>query len=166
MENEEEQVIESGSEEGAPALPVKPDWVIEVLSATHDFDDAILFVLNTVEDPHMPFAYRESDPYSGELGLWLTQWLIDNADQVQPYVAPPPPPPVPYSFAIDTLWGRMTDEEAETFDSAMAVASPLRLRRQFQSAQTMMSDSELFTFTQGVLSGALTEARATELLAQ
>jgi hypothetical protein len=76
-----------------------------------------------------------------------------------------PLPPPPYTLNISTIWGRMTDEEAEAFDAAVSTTPPLRLRKQFQSASTMKSDSELFTWVRNVLIGVSDATRADEILA-
>lgn len=114
------------------------------------------FRTNYVSDPNDTFG----------LGTVIRQavdaWILAG-NLVSPYV---PPPPQPYSLAIDTLWSRMTDLEATDFDDAMSVAQPLRLRRQFNTAMTMMSGSEIFAFTRGVLVTVVTETRADEILAE
>jgi len=92
----------------------------------------------------------------------LLLWIMAGSPVI-PYAAPPPQP---YSLAIDTLWSRMTDPEAADFDTAMAVAQPIRLRRQFNTIMTMMSDSEIFTFTRSVLVTVMTETRADQILAE
>jgi hypothetical protein len=81
---------------------------------------------------------------------------------VAPYVAPPP---TPYEYLIGTLWGRMTDDEAEEFDSASMTASPLKMRKQFQLAISMTSDSELFAWVKALLASLFGGSRADELLA-
>lgn len=74
------------------------------------------------------------------------------------------PPPVVREVFVSDIWGALTDPEAEAFDTAMATASPLRLRKQFNSATSFMSDSELYTFVKGVMTGAIGAARAGEVM--
>jgi hypothetical protein len=95
-------------------------------------------------------------------GQELYAAIIASGVPIAPYVAPPPQP---YSLPVSAFWGRMTDLEAEDFDAAMSTASPLRLRRQFNSATSMASDGELFAFVRGVLVTVVTSARADELMA-
>lgn len=107
------------------------------------------------------YVSRPDDPFG--LAPTIRQWLVDNPEfPITPYVEPPPQP---YSLPVSTLWGRMTDLEAEDFDVAMSTASPLRLRRQFNSASTMASDGELFAFVKGVLNTVVSPQRADELMA-
>lgn len=73
-------------------------------------------------------------------------------------------PPQPYTLSIALFWLRMTDPEAEDFDAAISTATPLRLRRAFNSAATMASDGELFGFVRGVLIGVTGETRADEIM--
>lgn len=74
-------------------------------------------------------------------------------------------PPQPYSLPVAVLWLRMTDTEAEDFDTAMSTASPLRLRKAFNTANSLASDGELFGFVRGVMIGVVTEIRADEIMA-
>ena len=92
----------------------------------------------------------------------LAEWEAEG-NVIEPYVAPPP---APYDLAVSDIWGRMTDAEAEAFDAAMSVAPPLRLRKQFNSASIMTSDSELFNFTKGVLTSSIGAARTGEVMAR
>lgn len=108
----------------------------------------------------LPFTASPDDPEP--LGQELYAEIIASGVPIEPYVAPPP---LPYNLPVSVLWGRMTDLEAEDFDAAMSTASPLRLRRQFNSASTMLSTGELFTFVHNVLLTVVSEARATELMA-
>lgn len=72
----------------------------------------------------------------------------------------------PYSLPVALFWLAMTDEEAENFDAAMAVATPLRLRRSFNTATSMMSDGELFAFAKTALKTVVTDARANEIMSE
>lgn len=124
----------------------------------------------------MPYALIEN----GEVvQLWLPEnpppGYIECGPEVQPGytydgenfyppVIPPPPPPPPYALPVALLWMRMTDTEAEDFDAEMSVASPLRLRRAFNTAQQLTEDSELFNFVKDVLTSTFTEIKADELL--
>lgn len=84
-----------------------------------------------------------------------------------PPVLPEPPvlPPPPYALPVSVLWSRMTDAEAETFDSDISTASPLRLRRAFNAASSIASDSELFEFVKQVLDRSIAATRLQEILA-
>lgn len=77
----------------------------------------------------------------------------------------PEPAPLEYVLQISVFWTRMTDEEAEDFDGAMATASPLRLRRAFNSATSMTSETELFLFVRAVLVGVVSTTRADAIMA-
>lgn len=106
-----------------------------------------------------------SEPPSG---LIEVPTAPEHASQIWDFVTETwSPPPVPiYSLQVSNIWGRMSDEEAETFDAAVATAPPLRLRRQFQSATAMNSDSELFGFVENILVGLFDQLRTDELLAE
>lgn len=97
----------------------------------------------------------------------IRQWLIDHVGEYEiiPYVYVPPIP-VPYNIAISSLWTRMTDDEAEGFDTAMSTATPLRLRKAFNAASSITSETELFLFVKGVLDTSIGPARAVIVLAQ
>lgn len=90
------------------------------------------------------------------------EWLEDTDPEVIAFLNPPPPP---YVLPVSVFWTRMTDEEAEDFDGAMATASPLRLRRAFNSATSMTSETELFLFVRSVLVGVVSATRADEIMA-
>jgi hypothetical protein len=166
MESQEIETVES-----APAMimnTLQEPILHEVFGVTATQTELIYVVDVDLTDMYgnryrCDYVSNPDDTYG--LGPTIRQWLVEHEGEyvIQPYVEPPPQP---YSINVSTLWGRMTDEEAEAFDSAMATASPLRLRRQFLSAQTMMSDSELCTFARGVLVTVVTEIRCDELLAQ
>jgi hypothetical protein len=110
-----------------------------------------------------PYGYRPTDP--ADLAQQIGQWLADHEGEyvIIPYV---PPAPMPYSLAIELLWSRMLDEEAEEFDEAISTASPLRLRKQFNAASSMMSDGELFGFVRTVMLGVFEEVRVDVILAE
>lgn len=109
------------------------------------------------------YVSRPDDPYG--LNPAIRQWLIDHEGEYEilPYV---PPPPQPYSFDVASLWNRVTDDEADSFDAAIATAPPLRLRKQFNLTSSMMSDSELFVWTKNVLLTVTTAARADIIMGQ
>lgn len=109
-----------------------------------------------------PYATASFDPEPAG-AAFFARVVAESGENIGAYVEPPP---APYTFQISTLWSRLTDDEAETFDGAMATASPLRLRKQFNLATSMVSDSELFTFTKGVLTTSLTAQRAAVILAE
>ena len=108
----------------------------------------------------VPFTASPDDPEPSGRELYAA--IIASGEPIEAYVALPPQP---YLLPVSTLWGRMTDLEAEDFDAAMSTASPLRLRRQFDSASTMASDGELFAFVNGVLNTVVSPQRADELMA-
>lgn len=95
-------------------------------------------------------------------GQELYTAIIASGEPIGSYMAPPP---MPYLLPVSALWGRMTNLEAEDFDAAMFTASPLRLRRQFNSTLTIASDGELFAFVKGVLNTVVSQQRADELMA-
>jgi hypothetical protein len=109
--------------------------------------------------------YATSPDDTFGLNPMFRQWLVDHQGEyvIVPYIAPPP---APYNLQIATLWDRLSEDEAEMFDTAVATASPLKMRKQFLLATSMMSDSELFAWVKSLLVGLFGEARATELLAQ
>lgn len=69
----------------------------------------------------------------------------------------------PYSISKLALWTRLTDEEAETVDAAMA-DQPARLRGIWNSATEVRSDSEFFATLTAFLSAVLGDERATQVL--
>lgn len=93
--------------------------------------------------------------------LWSELMAWGMSHTITAY-APPAPPP--FSLPVSELWSAMTDVEAEDFDAAMSSASPLRLRRAFNSATSIYSESELFSFTFNVMKGAIGLARAQEIM--
>jgi hypothetical protein len=160
-----------------PVFSTTPrNWteVVTVVEARYTLgDDGVAFILSVIHhigdvtetEDAMGYVYRADDPYSGAMGVWAAAWLSEHIDEVLPYIVPPPAPPRPYNFPIGTLWERMTDDEAEEFDTATATASPLKTRKQFLVATSMMSDGDLFAWVKAILVGLLGEARARELLA-
>lgn len=74
-------------------------------------------------------------------------------------------PPQPYILPVYVIWMRMTDDEAEEFDSAISAASPLRLRKAFNTATNLTSGSELFLFVRNILINIFDETRADEIVA-
>lgn len=109
------------------------------------------------------YCTRPVDELPPSMNTLFQEWLILNNGSytVLPYVAPPPQP---FNISISAMWGLMTDLEAEAFDTAMAVAPPLRLRKQFQTSQSFMSNSELYPFVEGVLTTSISAQRAGEIL--
>ena len=63
-----------------------------------------------------------------------------------------------------TLWERMTDDEAEQVNAAMA-AQPVRARQIFLTANTFRSDHELWPQLQQIAADLFGTERAAELLA-
>jgi len=98
------------------------------------------------------------------MGPVVRQWLVDHEGEytILPYVAPPP---VPYDYQINVLWTRLTDDEAEEFDAASTTASPLKMRKQFATATSMLSTGELFAWVKTLLINLFGSDRAEDLLA-
>lgn len=92
--------------------------------------------------------------------LWADVMLWGQTNTIAPYSAPPLPP---YTLWVSIIWSFMTDEEAEEFDAHMSVASPLRLRKAFNSAVSVQSETELFGFVFTVLTAAVGAERAGEI---
>lgn len=74
--------------------------------------------------------------------------------------------PQPYHLPLSDFWLRMTDDEADEFDTVMNTALPTRLRRAFRVSNTITSMTELFTFVETVLNGLFTTSRVSALLAE
>lgn len=115
----------------------------------------------------MPYVERDNNGvikgcYAVLQPGYAEEWLEDNDPEVVAFLNPPPPP---YGLPVSVFWTRMTDEEAEEFDGAMATASPLRLRRVFNSATSITSGTELFLFVRNVLVGVVSGTRADEIMA-
>lgn len=114
----------------------------------------------------MPYIERQNGlivgVYANLQPGFAEEWLEDNDPEVIAFLNPPPPP---YVLPVSVFWTRMTDEEAEDFDGTMATSSPLRLRRAFNSATSMTSETELFLFVRSVLVGSVSSTRADEIMA-
>ncbi|WP_010660189.1 hypothetical protein [Brucella anthropi] len=80
----------------------------------------------------------------------------------------PEPEPIPGSdvtiLPSVTLWERMTDDEAEQVNAAMAT-QPFRTRQIFLTANTFRSDHELWPLLVQMATDLFGEERAAELLA-
>lgn len=74
-------------------------------------------------------------------------------------------PPVVVVLPVNVLFGRMTDEEAESLDTAM-MAEPLRIRRMWATASSFRSDQEPWAVIEGHAIGLFGQDRADEILAQ
>ena len=113
----------------------------------------------------MPYVERQNGVIVGVYANlqpgFAEEWLEDTDPEVIAFLNPPPPP---YVLPVSVFWTRMTDEETEDFDAAMATASPLRLRRAFNSATSMTSEAELFLFVRTVLVGVVSATRAYEIM--
>ncbi|MCO5092679.1 hypothetical protein [Bosea sp. (in: a-proteobacteria)] len=81
---------------------------------------------------------------------------------IEPYSAPPVPALT--RIAKADLWRRLTDEEAELLDTALA-AAPLRLRRIFEAAQYLDTGDPDHPALRAGIVGALGEQRADEVMA-
>lgn len=86
-------------------------------------------------------------------------WI--NGDIVE--YTPPAVDPVTIPPAV-TLWERMTDDEAEQVNGAMAT-QPFRTREIFLTVNTFRSDHELWPLLVQMATDLFGEARAAELLA-
>lgn len=112
------------------------------------------------DEGYLPFS--TSDNADTEHG----QTIWDNAMNgdygvIEAYIAPPPLPRV---VSVNTFWSRMTEEEAEDFDSAM-MSKPIRIRKMYQSEQNNYTEgSELFTVIEGELILLFGQTRSDELL--
>lgn len=69
-----------------------------------------------------------------------------------------------YQIAKTTPWQRMTEEEAEKMDLAIA-AAPARFRQIYASASTLHSSSELWGSLKTITTKSLGKKRAAALLA-
>lgn len=115
----------------------------------------------------MPYVERDANGsvtgcYANAQPGYAEEWLEPDDPEVVAFLNPPAPP---YILPISVFWVRMSDSEAEEFDEAISVASPLRLRRAFNSASSMISKSEIFLFVLGVLLDVTSEHRASEIMA-
>jgi len=131
------------------------------------------------DDNGFPVGFYPSDVWpSGypETAIEITedQWceFIENSGArkwqngtVVEYI-PPAPEPAPIITVIPavTLWERMTDNEAEQVNAAMAT-QPFRTRQIFLTANTFRSDHELWPLLVQMATDLFGEARAAELLA-
>lgn len=102
------------------------------------------------------------------------QWqdLIDNqglrrwdGSKVVEYTPPiPEPEPVVAILPAVTLWERLTEDEADQVDDAMAT-QPVRTQRIFTTANTFRSDHELWPLLEAMATELFGAVRAAELLA-
>lgn len=106
----------------------------------------------------------------GVIEITDEQWMqfVDNPGQrrwdngqVVEY-SPPAVEPVTIIPAV-TLWGRLTDAEAEQVNAAMAT-QPFRTRQIFLTANTFRSDHELWPLLVQMATDLFEEERAAELL--
>ena len=96
----------------------------------------------------------------------LEIWEKANAGEygpIAPYITPEPLPVITILPAV-TLWERLTDDEAEQVNGAMAT-QPFRTRQIFMTANTFRSDHELWPLLVQMATDLFGEARAAELLA-
>lgn len=110
----------------------------------------------------------QKQPYFEEGFIEAPEWVVcgmlfDGTNYTNPPVVVPPPQP--YTLPVAIFWLRMTDEEAEAFDGAVGTASPLRLRRAFNTATSIHSEGELFGFVRNVLIGIISAARVDQIMA-
>lgn len=104
---------------------------------------------------------EETEPPGSINGLFQ-QWLAENAGgyTVEPYVQPEPEP---YKIEKMDLWLRLTPAEAEQVDAAMG-SQPAQLRGVWNTAQTVMSNSEFFGVLSSFLTAVIGAARSAEVL--
>ncbi|WP_439273532.1 hypothetical protein [Pseudochrobactrum sp. HB0163] len=140
----------------------------EIFSVRRDIDGALLIDadftgVNTGERLRAVYALRDGDNYGS--APMFRQWLADHPEQeILPYVPPKPQPePVTVMPAV-TLWERLSNDEAEQVEAAMAM-QPVRVRQIFMTASTYRSDHELWPVLQQVAVQLFGEKRAAEILA-
>lgn len=103
---------------------------------------------------------------SSDIEHW--QLAVDEASRLG-YALPfePEPEPIPgsdvKSLPCMALWERMTDDEAEQVNAAMAT-QPFRTRQIFLTANTFRSDHELWPLLVQMATDLFGEERAAELL--
>lgn len=110
----------------------------------------------------------QKQPYFEEGFIEAPDWVVCGMlYDGTAFTNPPPGPvvPMPYSLPVSIFWLRMNDTEAEDFDAAISTASPLRLRKAFNTATSMSSEGELFGFVRNVLVTVVSLERATEIMA-
>lgn len=75
--------------------------------------------------------------------------------------------PIPFLLQMSDFWSRFVDDdEFDSFDSRLAVALPRKDRQAFSTASSLWSDSALFEWGHGVLTLAVGENRANEIMAE
>lgn len=108
---------------------------------------------------YIPFA--ASATTDTEHGLEVWRMVIEGeCGDIEPY----DPSRFFESFSIASIWSSFTDSEAEAFDEAMSGATPLRLRRVFETSQTIETGTEVFEFVRNVMATAIGEKRTKEIL--
>ena len=131
-----------------------------------------------IDDNGFPIAFYSSDIHGESfppetVDITDEQWLefIENPGarkwqdgEVVEYT-PPEPEPAPQITVVPaiTLWERMTDNEAEQVNAAMAT-QPFRTRQIFLTANTFRSDHELWPLLVQMATDLFGEERAAELL--
>lgn len=99
---------------------------------------------------------------SGEGEVVLTG---EEADQfIKSNPPTPEPEPVVTVLPAVTLWERLTEDEADQVNDAMAT-QPVRTRRIFTTANMFRSDHELWPLLEQMATELFGEYRAAELLA-
>jgi len=84
---------------------------IEVKSAKFGKTNEILFELN-LGDEVITNCYRADDPYSGEIGAYLTDWITANHASIAPFIEP--------VYTIEEIRARMPNLTARQFWMAAA----------------------------------------------
>lgn len=131
------------------------------------------------DDEGFPNAFYSSDVHGDNIpneavNITEEQWLdfINNnglrrwdGSKVAEYLPPVlEPEPVVTVLPAVTLWERLTEEEADQVNDAMAT-QPVRTRRIFTTANTFRSDHELWPLLVEMATDLFGEVRAAELLA-
>ncbi len=129
-------------------------------------------------DPQAPIVGEEPNPECKippeAVEITTDQWheFIDNQavrrwvdGKVEEYTPPTPEPePVVIVLPAVTLWERLTEDEADQVNEAMAT-EPVRTQRIFTTANTFRSDHELWPLLEQMATQLFGEERASELLA-
>lgn len=110
----------------------------------------------------------QKQPYHEDGFIEAPEWVIVGyLYGGETFTAPPisEPEPMPYTLPVALIWLRMAnDDEVESFDIALSVATPLRLRRAFNTATSLHSSGELFAFVKNILAGVFGTIRAQEII--
>lgn len=154
----EEQNLEADTADIVEANP----WEVTSVDNPVWFDAEHTVIKCTVSfaggDPVEGYAVCSYDPE--EHGRELFAAIVSRKyGRIDDYV----PKPVVTVLPAVTLWQRMTNEEAEHVNAAMAT-QPFRTRQIFMTANTFRSDHELWPLLVQMATDLFGESRANELL--